>query len=264
MTTHGSPLQRPHTVTFDCWSTLLYEAGSRSGAEARARLVADFTGRDPGAIAAAFGVAWRRHQVEWHRRRVFDGRAMTTSALESLGVELAASRLDELVTTLEEEILGHEIRAIDGAVRALERLATRGVRRALICDTGFTPGRVVRRLLDRAGLLSLLEVTVFSEEVGAPKPDTRAFETALAALGVPAAGAVHVGDLRRSDIAGARASKMGSVRFAGHHDDADESAGTAAGVIDCATAACSPPCPRPEADAVIRSYTELCSLLAVE
>jgi putative hydrolase of the HAD superfamily len=259
-----SSLHRPHTVTFDCWSTLLYEAGSRSGTESRTRIVADFTGRDPASIAAAFGDAWRRHQVEWHRRTVFDGRAMARSALESLGVDLAAARFDELVTVLEEEILSHDIRAIDGAVRALERLATCGVRRALICDTGFTPGRVVRRLLDRAGVLPLLEVTVFSEEVGVPKPDARAFDAALTGLAVPAAGAVHVGDLRRSDIAGAQASNMGSVRFAGHHDDTDDGAGTAAGVIDCAAAACSPPCPRPEADAVIRSYAELCPLLGFE
>jgi putative hydrolase of the HAD superfamily len=260
----SSPLPRPHTVTFDCWSTLLYEAGSRGNAEARARIVADFTGRDPEAIATAFRDAWRRHQIEWHRRTVFDGRAMTKSALESLEVELGAGHFEELVTTLEEEILSHEIRAIDGAARALEHLAARGIRRALICDTGFTPGRVVRQLLARTGLLPLLEVTVFSEEVGVPKPDVRAFNTALSALGVPARGAVHVGDLRRSDIAGARASSMGSVRFAGHHDDTDESPGTTAGIIDCVTAACSPPCPRPEADAVIRSYDELCPLLGVE
>ena len=188
---------------------------------------------------------------------------MTKSALESLGVELTAGRFDELVSTLEEEILGHEIRAIDGATQVLERLAARGVRRAHL-DTGFTPGRIVRRLLDHTGLLPLLEVTVFSEEVGVPKPDVRAFDAALTALGVPAAGAVHVGNLRRSDIAGARASNMGAVRFAGHHDDDDIGAGVAAGVIDCVAAACSPACPRPEADAVIRSYAELCPLLAVE
>ncbi|HVW27840.1 MAG TPA: HAD family hydrolase [Polyangiaceae bacterium] len=264
MTTERSPLHRPHTVTFDCWSTLLYEGGSRSGSDARARIVADFTGRELEPIAKAFGDAWKRHQMEWHRRTVFDGRAMTKRALETLGVELEASRLHELVTLLEEEIQNHDIVAVDGAARTLERLASLGVRRALICDTGFTPGRVVRRLLARTGLLPLLEVTIFSEEVGVPKPDVRAFDAALAALGVSAAGAVHVGDLRRSDIAGARAANMGSVRFAGHHDDADEGPGPNAGVIDCAAAGCAPRCPRPEADAVIRSYAELCPLLGLE
>ncbi len=261
MTTQ-SLLHRPHTVTFDCWSTLIHEADSRgSGPAARARLVAGFTGGELNAAETALRDAWRRHQIEWHRRTVFDGRAMTRSALDALGAELPEARFEELVSLLEEEIEGHEIRAIDGAKDALERLRASGVRRALVCDTGFTPGRVVRRLLERTGLLPLLEVTIFSEELGVPKPDVRAFGAALASLGVPAEGAVHVGDLRRSDVAGARAAKMGAVRFAGHHDDADGGPGPNAGVVDCVVAECAPPCPRPEAHAVIRSYAELCPLL---
>jgi FMN phosphatase YigB (HAD superfamily) len=119
----------------------------------------------------------------------------------------------------------------------------------------------VRRLLERVGLLSLLEVTIFSEEIGVPKPDPRAFAAALAGLGVAADGAVHVGDLRRSDVAGARGVEMGAVRFAGHHDDRDASSSDGAGVIDCVAAQCAPACPRPEAHAVIRTYDELCPLL---
>ena len=257
-------LHRPHTVTFDCWSTLIHEAGPRTGPATRAELVARYVGCDPEAVEPALRDAGRRHQIEWHRRTVFDGRAMTESVLATLGVELDARRFDELLSILEEEIVGHEIVAIDGAREALERLAACGVRRALICDTGFSPGRVVRRLLDRVGLLSLLEVTVFSEEIRVPKPDSRAFTAALSALGVPAQGAVHVGDLRRSDVAGARAVEMGAVRFAGHHDDTDAGPGDKAGIIDCVAAECAPPCPRPEAHAVIHSYAELCPLLGYE
>ncbi len=248
-------------MTFDCWSTLIHEVESRSGPRARAEIVAEFTGRDVGSIENALRSAWRRHQVEWHRRRVFDGRDMTRSTLDALGVELSRERFAELCGALEEEIESHEIRAIEGAADALERLKASGVRIGLVCDTGFSPGRVVRRLLGRVGLLPLLEVTIFSEELGVPKPDPRAFGAALAGLGVPAQGAVHVGDLRRSDIAGARASDMGAVRFAGHHDDAESGPGERAGVIDCRAAECAPVCPRPEGHAVIRSYAELCPLL---
>jgi putative hydrolase of the HAD superfamily len=264
VTTRLSPLHRPHTVTFDCWSTLIHEAGSRTGAATRAQIVARFTGRDPAMVEAALRDAWRRHQIEWHRRTVFDGRAMARSTLDALGVELPPPRFEELLSTLEDEIEGHEIVAVEGAKTALERLAAHGVRRALICDTGFSPGRVVRRLLERVGLLSLLEVTVFSEEIRVPKPDPRAFAAALSALGVAPQGAVHVGDLRRSDVAGARAVEMGAVRFAGHHDDTDAGPGHGAGVIDCITAECAPPCPRPEAHAVIRTYPELCPLLGYD
>jgi putative hydrolase of the HAD superfamily len=163
---------------------------------------------------------------------------------------------------MEEDLGAGDVQVIDGAHAILSALRTRGVRTALICDTGFTPGRVVRTLLRQHGLLQHLELCVFSEEVGAPKPHARAFESALAGLGVGARGAVHVGDLRRSDVAGARAAGMASVRFRGHHDDADAGSGPNAGVIDCVAAGCSPVCARPEADVVVDAYPALWDLLA--
>jgi FMN phosphatase YigB (HAD superfamily) len=111
------------------------------------------------------------------------------------------------------------------------------------------------------GLLEFLEVVVFSDEIGVPKPHPRAFSTALEGLSVGPTGAVHVGDLRRSDIAGARASKMGSVRFAALHDDAARATRSRAGVIDCVAAGCTPPCEAPEADAVATSYAALLETL---
>jgi putative hydrolase of the HAD superfamily len=180
-----------------------------------------------------------------------------------LEIELSPARFNELMAALEEEMLKREVLAMSGSRELLLALRRAGIRRALICDTGFSPGPIVRKLLDRVGLLELLEVSVFSEEVGAPKPDARAFAAALGGLGVPAAGAVHVGDLRRSDIAGAHAAGMSAVRFRGHNDDAGDTPGPNAGVIDCAAAGCSPVCARPEGDAVVDSFEELGRLLGV-
>jgi FMN phosphatase YigB (HAD superfamily) len=254
---NSSALHRPSVVTFDCWATLITETESRSAPTARARIVADFVDADAARIRAALDAAWRQHQTFWHRRRAFTGADMTRMTLEMLGVDLDAARLRELTEKLEEEVLDHEIRALSGSRDSLERLVAQGVRCALICDTGYTPGRVVRKLLERVGLLQYLEVTIFSDEIGVPKPHARAFAGALDALGVPPSRAVHVGDLRRSDIAGARAFGMGSVRITLHHDDAEWGPGVNAGVIDCATAGCAPPCERPEADAVVGTYSEL-------
>ncbi|HEX4475710.1 MAG TPA: HAD family hydrolase [Polyangiaceae bacterium] len=251
------PLSRPHTVTFDCWSTLIHEAESSTGPKARAEAFARLSGVDPERAATAITEAWKIHQIRWHERIAFTGRDMTRHALAALGVELEPARFEMILATLEDEILNHDIVAIDGAREALERLAERGVRRALVCDTGFSPGRVVRQLLRRVGLLDYLEVTIFSEEVGVPKPHARAFQAALSGLGVGVEGAVHVGDLRRSDVAGARSLGMGTIRFAGHNDDGASGPRATAGVIDCVRAGCAPHCPRPEADAVIHSYSEL-------
>jgi FMN phosphatase YigB (HAD superfamily) len=256
-------LKTVHTMTFDCWSTLIYEAPGRHGAAARARLLANFIGVDKSRTAEALAAAWRLHQRAWHRQVVFSGPDILNDALQRLGVELPPHACVQLLTKMEEDILEREVRVVAGAREFLSALRATGVRTALICDTGFTPGRVVRGVLARVGLLESLQVTVFSDEIGVPKPHARAFATALSALGTSPDGAVHVGDLRRSDVAGARAAGMGSVRFRGHNDDREAGLSRASGVIDCATAGCNPICARPEADIVVDSYAALANTLGL-
>jgi putative hydrolase of the HAD superfamily len=251
-----------HTVTFDCWSTLIYELPGQDGRAVLAQSVARATGVEPAVAAQALAAAWRVHQETWHRREVFGAPEQLQHALQLLGVSLVPELHARLLRELEDAILGREIRAIEGARELLATLRRAGVRTALICDTGFTPGRVVRGLLDRVGLLDHLEVAIFSDEIGVAKPHARAFTSALSALGTVAAGAAHVGDLRRSDVAGAQAAGMTAVRFRGHNDDGDETPSARAGVISCDAAGCNPPCARPEADVVVDTYAQLNDWLA--
>ena len=104
-----------------------------------------------------------------------------------------------------------------GVAEALEALHRAAIPTALICDTGFTPSWVVREALRMHHLW--LDHSFFSDEVGAPKPYPPMFLAALEATGAEPAEAVHIGDLRRTDVAGARAAGMAAVRFAGVHDD---------------------------------------------
>jgi len=56
--------------------------------------------------------------------------------------------------------------------------------------------------------------------VGAYKPDPSMFRAALDGLGIDdPSSVVHVGDLRRTDVAGARSMGLGTVRFRGAVDD---------------------------------------------
>jgi putative hydrolase of the HAD superfamily len=131
---------------------------------------------------------------------------------------------------------------LDGALETVDALARAGVPAALICDTGLSPGRVVREHLARLGLLDGLRAQLFSDEVGVPKPDERIFRAALDALGVDGPGACHVGDLLRTDVAGARKVGMRSVRLRAVYDDTAN---------------------LPEADSVAASHAELRGLLGV-
>ena len=143
--------------------------------------------------------------------------------------------------TFEDASHSSDVRALDGARETLVALERAGVACALVCDTGLTPGRVVRRHLEREGLLGALTVQVFSDEVGAPKPDERTFAAALDPIGIAPEQALHVGDLRRTDVAGARALGMTSIRIRQLYDD--------------------DPSPHPEADHVVDTHADLRTLL---
>jgi putative hydrolase of the HAD superfamily len=218
-------------VTFDCWGTLLFERDAAQAHALRVDAVVSAARRggvrlDADAARAALDAAWRRHWDAWHAHRATGSAEMAGWVLESLalGPGAAGELRPELELALAEASLESEVAALGGARDTLEWLAAAGLRRALVCDTGFSPGRVVRQLLARTGLLDLLEVQAFSDEVGVPKPEARIFEHALGALGTAPAAALHVGDLRRTDVAGARGLGMRTVRIRDHFDDPSEHA----------------------------------------
>jgi putative hydrolase of the HAD superfamily len=218
-------------VTFDCWGTLLFERDRAQAQRLRVDAVLRVARRGSSALdaetaRAALDAAWRRHFDAWHAHRATGAAEMAGWILDSLLLDAAARRelRPELERALAEASLESEIVALEGARETLEWLAAAGLRRALVCDTGFSPGRVVRQLLARTGLLPLLEALAFSDEVGVPKPHARIFEHALGALGAAPAAALHVGDLRRTDVAGARRLGMRTVRIRDHFDDTSEHA----------------------------------------
>jgi HAD superfamily hydrolase (TIGR01509 family) len=233
-------------VTFDCWNTLIYEPSWHQAHAQRVEALvraAGEAGREVGSEEAgrAFDAAWDRHMRLWREGVASGAPEVAVWALAELGLREPHPALEHLTRQFEEASHSGEVTALPGAGETLEQLARSGVRRALVCDTGLTSGRVVRLHLARLGLLALLEATAFSDEVGVPKPDPRAFRAALAPLAVAPRCALHVGDLRRTDVAGARGLGMGTARILERHDD--ESA-------------------LPEADYVVRSHAELQALLA--
>src|SRR5882724_9821878 len=122
-------LWHPHTVTFDCWATLLYEVESTRARGARSRVFAEFAEVAELDAQIALKAAWHRHQLLWHRGVAFTGVHMTQLALEILGSPLDAAREGELIEILESQVLDNDVRAVDGAREALTLLAQQGVRR---------------------------------------------------------------------------------------------------------------------------------------
>ena len=235
----------PTAVTFDCWNTLLREEDWHEAHHRRVDALfhaARETGAriEPEQASTAFDRAWQRHIDLWVEGVASGARDVAGWAMHELGALTHGAAFELLVATFENASHSSRVVPLEGAVETVHALARAGVPQALICDTGLTPGRVVREHLARLGLLDGLRAQLFSDEVGVPKPHARIFHAALGALGVEAAGAVHVGDLLRTDVAGARGVGMRSVRLRAAHDD---------------------PSALPEADVVAASHAELLALL---
>ena len=241
----------PRAVTIDCWSTLIRDLDSDGALRERGAALAGVAGRlgqevAPEAAMELIDRSWALHLEEWRGGRSFGPQGAARWCLDELGLAAMAPDVDELAEAIATGTLSVGTAVVDGAAEALEVLHRAGIPTALICDTGFTPSRVVRAALRMHSLR--LDHYFFSDEVGVPKPHAPMFLAALQATGTEPAEAVHIGDLRRTDVAGARAAGMAAVRFAGVHDD---------GWIpeDCR--------PDVEADAVLYRWADLPELLGL-
>jgi putative hydrolase of the HAD superfamily len=233
-------------VTFDFWNTI---ACARSGAAmVRARHEAVVAACNAGEIeveaellATALEEVTASYEQSWSVGTHFHPSEGAEMLARALGVEGAAREMvaEAFLTAgrgakLE---LSPEIRP------CLEALSERGLRLGIVCDVGFTGGELLREFLDREGLLEHFSGWAFSDEVGYYKPSPLIFEAALRTLEAAPDEAAHVGDLRRTDIAGAAAVGMTTVRYRGLHDDRGEDGGA-------------------EADFVIDSHREMPDLIS--
>lgn len=226
------------TVTFDFWNTIarvppgaMTEARRRAVAAACEECAVEVEAELLTRSLEEVGLHWEEAWAAGRHLHPREGAAMLARAL---GVEEAAGEL--VAEAFLEAGQGVSLELAPDLGLALEALAERGIRLGIVCDVGFTRGALLRELLDREGLLDHFGGWAFSDEVGHYKPSPQIFEAALGALGAAPGEAMHVGDLRRTDVAGAAALGMRTVRYRGMHDDA------AAGV---------------EADIVLDSHAEL-------
>lgn len=227
-------------VTFDYWNTLLVGNDPRHaerrrsgllGVLARAGVQADVDQlrRSQAAAIEAFNERWRRNEV-------FAAADAVDLLLADQGLVVDDEVRAELVACFTDPHPDHDPDPTPNIGDALEALKSAGVRIGIICDVGLTPSPALRRSLARHGLLGFFDHWSFSDDVGTFKPDPVIFGHALSGLGgIEPARAAHVGDLRRTDIAGANAVGLTSVRYHGVYDDpgsADEGTAEVSANVD--------------------------------
>jgi putative hydrolase of the HAD superfamily len=212
-------------VTFDYWNTLFFEPpgylrGLRLDAWERILTAADRP-VERTAMEAAVDRAWHVFNEAWKENRQYSavdaaGLVVAELDLHDLADEIRAELVEAFITIGEDA----DLQPAPNVPAALGALDAAGVRIGIICDVGMTPSWILRSHLARHGLLAAFSHWSFSDEVGTYKPDPRIFAHALDGLGgVAPARAAHIGDLRRTDVAGARGYGMTAVRYTGVFDD---------------------------------------------
>jgi putative hydrolase of the HAD superfamily len=227
-------------LTFDVGSTLL--ADSRGEARRQESRALKHWLKDHGLrerderrrVLAAAGRAWSESDLDAARiaEKVADS---IVSSVPLPVVESERRRLQALLTDIYQD---GPYDAADGVHSVLRRLQARGIALGIVSNRGARPGRLMTLQLEAHGLMEFFDrkAVVWSDEVGARKPDPRIYLACLRALGVPPNRAAHVGDVKAKDVAGARDLGITTIRYTGIRDDPGEG---------------------PEADIVISGFEQL-------
>jgi putative hydrolase of the HAD superfamily len=212
-------------VTFDFWDTLVVDSPENLRAQRGLRVEAIRRAlHDAGAavseveaeeihersglvLAERFWSGNRDPSPAEQLRIVLDTREPGIAA--RLGPAGFAAALEAYISP----VLTHPPDLSPGSERAVRELAARGVRVGIVSNTGRTPGVILRRVLERHGLLRYFGPIAYSDEVGVRKPDAGIFRVTLAAAGIEPDEALHIGDNPDADVVGALGIGMRAAHY---------------------------------------------------
>lgn len=225
-------------ITFDHWNTLVFEGEQNNLRQRRidkwiARLGEEGHVMTDELLHEMYAATWEQFNVSWSNGDLWSGEDAARFLLQLTGVPVTDEFEAELIEHFVSIGKGVDFELTNGIGDLLATLKAAGLKLGIICDVGFTPSVDLRDHLDRRGLLQFFDGWAFSDDVGVYKPDAKIFEHALEAIGGPAPERVaHVGDLRRTDIAGALAMGMTAIRYSGVFDDPPENGPDATITVD--------------------------------
>jgi putative hydrolase of the HAD superfamily len=165
------------------------------------------------AALAAIGRADDPATFSGRYRDVLDGAAGRDygELLRELLGDVSAEEVDRFIDA-EHEAWRAAHQVLGSAQALLDALRGRGIKTGVVANSWPEPARLLRADVEASGLAGLLDVQVWSEEVGARKPDPEIFLRALEQLGVDPLDAMFVGDRLETDVRGAAGVGLTSVQ----------------------------------------------------
>lgn len=217
-------------VSFDVWSTLIKAHPEHK--IKRAELLQAILCQKPVGVEQMVGIL---KQVE----EACDRETETTGS--QLGLSERIKRIyqvlpedsrvpvltDELIALCDRTTLTHIISYLPSLfetdlLATLAKLQKHGIKMAITSNTGYIDGRHMRVILEKLGVLGFFSIQIFSNEVGASKPNKLIFQALIEKSGLDGSVILHVGDNITADYDGALASGLKAILLSGEEDTASK------------------------------------------
>lgn len=131
------------------------------------------------------------------------------ASLRQLGLEVDP-RLIEQVMELEQDGWVDSVHVGPDVVPTLKAIRAGGLKLGIVSNAAYLP-RLMRRQVERLGLLPYFDGITFSSEIGWRKPHPAIYQDALVKLGADPAATVFVGDRVKEDVQGPQRLGMKAI-----------------------------------------------------
>jgi FMN phosphatase YigB (HAD superfamily) len=213
-------------VTYDFWNTLIAET-TNSIDRRRALWTEIFFANNievrQQELDDAFAEGWNYFDTNWRNNVQSSLDGVVEAALTKLPIPKSSNIKQQLTDAYLEASELTPRKLLPDVKQTLERLKAMDIRLGVICDVGTIPSSRLRSWLEDLNVHEFFDYFGFSDDIGVYKPDPKIFNETLAGLEISdSSQCIHVGDLKRTDVAGARAINMTTVRYTGGRADPED------------------------------------------
>ena len=210
-------------ITIDFWNTLFNSDSGQVRNSARLKVLLD-TLKDVGInmdddmFEVVMQKSWKYYNDKWlNELRTPKANEIINYIWEGMNYEKNEKAIKYVVDFFENSILYFPPELQKNALSALQSLSQK-YKLAIISDTGFSPGRVMSQMLEEIDIKKYFSAFSYSDETGVAKPHPKAFDFVLKQLDCLPENALHIGDIERTDIEGAKKVGMKAIRYDGDPD----------------------------------------------
>lgn len=165
-------------------------------------------------IAAGLDDAYKVSMTCWYEHKGVSVETCMIALAEFLELSLNKAEIESLIVCLGKAFMASPPVLIQHVKPVLAKLSEQ-YSLGIISDSALSPGKYARQLMELDGIYQYFSAFTFSDETEHTKPEVVQFISTLKQLNAKPEEAVHIGDIVRTDIVGAKNAEMKAIRFAG-------------------------------------------------